>query len=78
MTKTVNLNVGVQRISSTFNDQTLLIVYGNVLINMWHSYSRGKNVIMKSSILAFSDDATTQKRIFCCMQDTFARVTRSA
>ena len=28
---------------------------------MWHIYSRGKNVIMTLSILAFSDDATTQK-----------------
>ena len=31
---------------------------------MWHNYSRGKNVIMTSSILAFSDDATTQKHVF--------------
>ena len=36
----------------------------NVLINKWHNYSRGKNVIMTSSILAFSDDATTQKHVF--------------
>ena len=35
-----------------------------MLINMWHNYSRGKNVIMTSSILAFSDDATTQKHVF--------------
>ena len=63
-------------------------------MNMWHNYSRGKNVIMKktgtcllkapnillyffvsiksllsttlltSSVLAFSDDATTQKHVF--------------
>ena len=39
-------------------------MHGNVLINMWHNYSRGKNVIMTSSILAFSDDATTQKNVF--------------
>ena len=39
-------------------------LHGNVLINMWHNYSRGKNVIMTSSMLAFSDDATTQKRVF--------------
>ena len=39
-------------------------MHGNVLINMWHNYSRGKNVIMTSSILAFSDDATTQKHVF--------------
>ena len=35
-----------------------------MLINIRHNYSRGKNVIMMSSILAFSDDATTQKRVF--------------
>ena len=64
MTKTVNLNVRVQRIFSTRKAQTLLIMHGNVLINMWHNYSRGKNVIMTSSMLAFSDDATTQKRVF--------------
>ena len=57
MTKTVNLNVRVQRISSTSKAQTLLI-------NMCHNYSRGKNVIMKSSMLAFSDDATNQIRVF--------------
>ena len=28
---------------------------------MWHNYSRGKNVIMTSSILAFSDDANYTK-----------------
>ena len=39
-------------------------MHENVLINMWHNYSRGKNVIMTSSILAFSDDATTQKHVF--------------
>ena len=31
---------------------------------MWHNYLRGKNVIMTSSILAFSDDATTRKHVF--------------
>ena len=31
---------------------------------MWHNYSRRKNVIMTSPMLAFSDDATTQKRVF--------------
>ena len=31
---------------------------------MWNNYSRGKNVIITSSMLAFSDDATTQKRVF--------------
>ena len=31
---------------------------------MWHNYSRGKKFIMTSSILAFSDDATTQKHVF--------------
>ena len=30
---------------------------------MWHNYLRGKNVIMTSSILAFLDDATTQKHV---------------
>ena len=39
-------------------------MHGNVLINMWYNYSRGKNVIMTSSILAFSDDATTRKHVF--------------
>ena len=39
-------------------------MHGNVLINKWHNYSRGKNVIMTSSILAFSDDATTQNACF--------------
>ena len=28
-------------------------MYENVLINMWHNYSRGKNVIMTSSLLGF-------------------------
>ena len=60
MSKTVNLNVRVQIISSTCKTQTLYILYENVLINIWHNYSRGKNVIMTSSILAFSDDATTR------------------
>ena len=36
---------------------------GNVLIKMWHNFSHCKNLIMTSSMLAFSDDATTQKRI---------------
>ena len=31
---------------------------------MLHNYSRGKNVIMTASMLEFSDDATTQKRVF--------------
>ena len=31
---------------------------------MWHNYSRGENVIMAASILAFSDDANTQKHVF--------------
>ena len=35
-----------------------------MLINMWHDYSRGEKVIMTSSILAFSDDANTQKHVF--------------
>ena len=39
-------------------------MHGKVLINMWHNYSRGKDVIMTSSILAFSDDATTRKHVF--------------
>ena len=39
-------------------------MHGNVLINMWYNYSRGKNVTMTSSILAFSDDATTRKQVF--------------
>ena len=39
-------------------------MHGNVLINMWHSYSRGKNDIMTLSMLAFLNDATTQKRVF--------------
>ena len=39
-------------------------MHGNALINMRHNYSRGKNVIMTSLMLAFSDDATTQKRVF--------------
>ena len=64
MTKTVNLNVRVLRPFSNCKAQTLQILHGNVLINMWHNYSRGKNVIMTSSILAFSDDATTQKHVF--------------
>ena len=36
-------------------------MHGNVLINMLHNYSRGKKT---SLLLAFSDDATTQKRLF--------------
>ena len=64
MTKTVNLNVRVQRISSTREAHILKILHWNVLINMWHNYSRGENVIMTSSILAFSDDANTQKHVF--------------
>ena len=36
----------------------------NVLINRWHNYSRGENVINIS--------------VFDCMQDTFARATHSA
>ena len=66
MTKTVNLNVRVQRISSNREAYIFLILHGNVLINMWHNYSRGENVIliMTSSILAFSDDANTQKYVF--------------
>ena len=32
---------------------------------MWHNYSRGENVIMTSSILAFSDNACTQKHQGC-------------
>ena len=64
MTKTVNLNVRVQRIYSTCEAHILYILHGNVLINMWHNYSRGKNVIMTSSILVFSDDANTQKHVF--------------
>ena len=64
MTKTANLNVRVQRISSTYKALILYILHGNVLINMWHNYSRGENVIMTSSILAFSDDANTQKHVF--------------
>ena len=64
MIKRVNLNVRVQRISSTRKAQPLQILHGNVLINMLHKYSRGKNVIMTSSILAFSDNAITQKRVF--------------
>ena len=35
-----------------------------MLINMWHNYLRGENVIMTSSILAFSDDANTQQHVF--------------
>ena len=41
-----------------------------MLINVWHNYSRNKNVKvveskdLTSSMLAFSDDATTQKRVF--------------
>ena len=31
---------------------------------MWHNYSRVVNVIMTSSILAFSDDANTKKTCF--------------
>ena len=31
---------------------------------MWHNYSRGENVNMTSSILAFPDDANTQKHVF--------------
>ena len=32
---------------------------------MWHNHSSGKDVInMTSSILALSDDATTQKHVF--------------
>ena len=42
MTKTVNLNVRVQRISSTSKAHILSILHGNVLINMWHNYSRGE------------------------------------
>ena len=63
-TKTVNLDVRVQRISSTCKARTSQILNMNVLINMWHDYSRGKNVIMTSSTLAFLDDATTQKHVF--------------
>ena len=58
MTKTVNLNVRVQRISSTCEAHILQILHGNVLINMWHNYSRDENVIMTSSSLI------TQGRIF--------------
>ena len=63
MTKTVNLNVTVQKISSTCEAHILYILHLNVLINMWHNYSRCENVIMTSSI-AFSDDANTQKHVF--------------
>ena len=64
MTKTVNLIVRVQRISSTCEAHILKILHENVLINMWHNYSRDENVIMTSSILAFLDDANTQKHVF--------------
>ena len=35
-----------------------------MLINIWHNYSRGENVIITLSILAFSDDANTQNTCF--------------
>ena len=74
MTKTVNLNVRVQRIFSACEAHILWILHGNVVINknMWHYYSNGENVIMTSSILAFSDDANTQKHVFYV--DSFAFV----
>ena len=31
-------------------------MHKSVLINMWHNYSRGKNVVITSSILALSFD----------------------
>ena len=34
---------------------------------MWHNYSRGKNVIMTSSMLAFSDNAPTPYTKTCVL-----------
>ena len=69
MTKTVNLNVRVQIIFSTCKAQTLYKLHENVLINMWNNYLRGKNFIMMSSILAFSDDGLHKNAclIFLCI-----------
>ena len=39
-------------------------MHGNVLINIWHNYLRGNNVIMTSSMLAFSDDAIIFLHLF--------------
>ena len=63
MTKTVNFNVRVQRLYSTCKTQTLYKLHENVLINMWNNYLRGKNCIMTSSILAFSDDGLHKTRV---------------